>query len=682
MGGILKIIGIDILPQHSPSSHAQPHYAVAILVDGKIVSKYTDVSLARLLRLIDEEEPDYVAIDNILELGEDVNSVVNIIRNFPPKTKLVQVTKLEGNREYPLSFLARLNGLSVGDKLTPLQAAEISALLASKGIGSMVKIYDEKTMILVSRARTLKAGGMSRERYLRHIHTLILRITRKVKESLDKAGLDYDYFYRKTVTGLEGSVFIVYAERRKLFGIVRPMKGHDVNVIIKPIERQKVNFIPLKGHEEQFKLSPRYIIIGLDPGIVTGMAILDIEGRPLLTLSKRYLSRGDIISIAYEYGTPILIATDVPRPPSMVKKLASTLKAPLYTPPRTLSVVEKEELVHEYLERFRNDVFEKIEVVNSHQRDALASAIKAYLNFKPKFEQAEAKIRELGVSIPLREVKALIIRGKSIMDAINDVKKKYSQKDSRSTVERIAYVTDPQLIEQLRTQIKKQNELIDKLIEERSYLYEQINKLKKRVHQLEELLNEITNEQALKLKENKLIATMSRRIEELQYSLSQLKEERNNLLNDLNEIKKNLRLMLLKKQAPIKYVRALTIDSLNESTEKWNISKGDLLLVLDISLASEDALQRLKSIGIKAILTTTYPPDHVNELALEYEIPIITISERRVKWILGIPFITNLSELNKSIKEIRKDLKKKARLRSLQDLKRIVNEYRSMRFSS
>ena len=677
----MKVVGIDILPHQSPSSQAQPRYAVVIIDNGKITTRLDEVSFTRLLRLIHEEEPEYVAVDNLLELGEDMSAVVNFIRNFPPGTKLVQVTRINGSKEYPLSFLARLNGIPVGDKLSPLQAAEVAALLVLKGIGSIVKIHDEKTMIVVSRARTLKAGGMSRERYLRHVHTLILRITKKVKEALDKAGLDYDYFYRKTVTGLEGSVFIVYTERKNLYGIVRPMKGHDVSVTVKPIERQKVAFVPLKGPKAMTKPSLRYVILGVDPGIVTGIAIVDIEGRPLVTVSKRYFSRGDIINLVYEYGTPVLIATDVPHPPAMVKKLASTLNVPLFTPHRTLSVAEKERLVQEYLERYRENSSYRVNVANSHQRDALASAIKAFLSFKPKLEQVEAKVRELGVDVPLREVKALVLQGKSIMDSVNEVLRRRSSMSPRGKREVHLHAMDMQVMEQLRTQVKKQSELIDKLLEERQYLYEKINDLQKRIEQLESLLDEVTREQALKLKENKLLAAMSRRVEELQAHLSRLKGEKESIAAKLNSARDVLKKIAIGDIIPMKYIRALTRDSVNEGCNEWGITADDVLLVLDSNVASQEAFKRLKELGVRALICMSPPPGHVQELAVEYELPLVTLPKERLSWFLQMPLISDPHDLERLIRKAEEEIRDKARLRNIQKLKRIVSEYRNMRVS-
>lgn len=676
LGGMLKVIGVDILPRKSPGSQSQPHYAVVVVEDGKIRDRIDDVSLSRLLKLIEEEHPDYVAIDNIFELGETTSDVINIIQNLPYGTRLVQVTLVDGNQTYPLSFLAHLNGIPLGEKPSPLKAAEVAALLVFKGVGSIARIYDEKTKIVISKARTLKSGGMSRERYLRRIRTLILRVTRQIKEALDTAGLDYDYFYRRTTAGLDGSVFIVYAERRKLYGIVKPMRGHDINVSIKPIEHRTISFVPIHHTSYPPRVPSRYIIMGVDPGIVAGLAILDIEGRPLYVVSKRYFSRGDMISIAREYGLPVLISTDVSKPPTMVRKLAASLNIPLFTPSRTLSVAEKERIVREYLSKFKN--LNNVKVSNSHERDALAAAIKAYLSFKSKFEQAEAKIRELGINISLREVKALIIRGKSISEAINGALKNL-KKVKESQDETPAVMPDTQIIESLKAQIRRQNELIERLTRERELLHSRIRELNKRIDQLEELLNLVTSDQALKLKESRMIASLSRQVEELNHELTSARKEISQLRKELEQARDSLKLIARNMAMPIKFVRALTRDSINEAIEEWSLKKGDLLLALDCTTASEDAFRRLSEIKIRAIISLSSPPEHVLDMAIDFEIPIIVLPSDRIIWRLGIPLILDYHKLLSSVKEAEREVQAKARLRNLRELERIIKEYRSER---
>ncbi|RLF14288.1 MAG: hypothetical protein DRJ66_06315 [Thermoprotei archaeon] len=672
----MKVIGIDILPHTSPSSSSQACYAVAIIDNGQVVARYPKVRFNDLLKLIFEEHPDIVATDNVFELAEDKNSLMELLRKLCLVTDVVQVTMNPDSSTTPLSVIAKREGLAFGDKLSPLEAAEVIARLAYKGVGCRLKIYEEKTKIIVTRARTLKAGGMSRPRYQRRIYSLILRVSKKIKETLDKFGFDYDVFYRKGPSGLERCLFIVYAPRRSLQGLIKPMKGHDIVVKISPIERQDIAFEPLKGNRPLAPPAHRYLIVGIDPGIVAGLALIDVDGNPIYIVSKRYLSRSDIVSIIYEYGTPVIVATDVDHPPTMVKKLASMLNVPIFTPPQTLCVTEKEKLVQEYLKSLRKLAPSPLVIKDSHQRDALAAALKAYKHYKPKFDQAKEKIIELHLEIPFKEVKALIIRGYSVSEAIKEVMKKYSQKLSPKQV-------SPQqntwIIESLRRRLYKQAELILRLTEERDLLMDKIKELRNKVKELENKLNELSMEQSLKLRESRTLMSLSRQIDELREALAKAEQARSSLERSLKDAINILKCVAKGEIHPVKPLRALTMDGVKELEEEWTISEDDILFVTDISYAHEDALKSLQSKNILGLISLEEPPEHVKHELKAHGLPIIVISEEDIIIFNGIPLVRDVERLRSRLRKMRNELRRFLRSDRLRMFKRLLQEYRDER---
>ena len=66
----------------------------------------------------------------------------------------------------------------------------------------------------------------------------------------------------------------------------------------------------------------RHIIAGIDPGTTIGIAILDLSGRKIATLSASN-GMGEAVSIIEKHGTPSLIACDKMPAPEMVHKVAS-----------------------------------------------------------------------------------------------------------------------------------------------------------------------------------------------------------------------------------------------------------------------------------------------------------------------------------------------------------------------
>ena len=94
--------------------------------------------------------------------------------------------------------------------------------------------------------------------------------------------------------------------------------------------------------------SDRGLIVGIDPGPNTGIAILNFNGNILLLDSMRSAARGDIIRKITLHGDPTLVAADVTPPPDFVVKISRMLNTGLTYPERLYSSHEKSEMVDNY----------------------------------------------------------------------------------------------------------------------------------------------------------------------------------------------------------------------------------------------------------------------------------------------------------------------------------------------
>lgn len=394
-------MGIDI-SQGSPLSQRDARYSVVVIdEEGRLVHKQEDVSVYRLIRLAWEFKPKIIALDNIYELGGTEKDFAKIVSMLPMESEVVQTT-FDGTTFRDIRDIAKNNGIEVQGKPNSSKTAYINAQLALKGVGTRVKLVEEKTKVLVSRGKNYGPGGMSSNRFKRKTRVLVLRAARQVKESLDAHGFDYDMIIRRSKSGLEGAVFMVYAPRSSLFGIVKKFKGHDVTIDIKPIYKSKIEFI----HRKEKKDRP--LIVGVDPGIAVGVSAIDIYGRPVILMKRKSMDREDVIEVLLKYGTPVVISTDVNPVPDTVKKIASQLGVRLYIPERTMSVEDKMRLVQEYSERY------KVKVESTHIRDSLAAAIRAYNDMEKKIRQVDGYIRRYGLDIELDKVASCVIRGETI----------------------------------------------------------------------------------------------------------------------------------------------------------------------------------------------------------------------------------------------------------------------------
>jgi len=660
------IIGIDILPGESVASIKEPHYAVAVLKDDKIIEKKKNVSLRELKNLIRRIRPCILAVDNIFEIVRDKDELVKFLSEFDFPLKIIQVTKVRGE-DKSLEEVARELEFSQRGKLSPMDAAELIAQLANLKIGSFVEVFEEETKITVSRKRSLGSGGMSTERYKRNIQSLILRVTKEIKETLDKAGFDYDLFFRKGDHGLQGSTFIVYAPREKLYGVVRPMKGHDVQVVIKPTVKSEIEFVPTIAPSKRARseVPQRYLMVGIDPGIVTGVAVISLSGRPIVIFSKRELSRNQLIRVLSSYGRVVLVATDVVPPPLYVKKLATSLNAVLYTPSHTLSVEEKRKLVQNYRERYAG-----MKVLNAHQRDALAAVLKAYNSFKPKFEKLEKGLRRIDVPLSLNEAKALLIRGKTIKEVIEELSKRAKPKERvceiRTRADEIS-----KYIEGLRSRIASLEIMLREKERENRELQHKVSELEKELLAIQRKLIRIVREREAKVLRDRKVMILSETIESLRKRLASLEAENSELREKLRTWKLITRKALKGEIEELINIPSLTPSRISSVGEL----KDKIIYVASASSSDFRVAETLSRLNVKAVVIREPLPLHIKEAIEEAGIPVVEGKDIDVTVLDGCVFANKpmLEEIiNRELRRI--DIEREKRFEMT--FERIIEEYR------
>lgn len=498
----MRVMGIDI-EKGSPGSTEQPRYSVAILDEnGEPVVKAEDVTKSRLVRLAWEYDVSLLGTDNIYELGSNDREVISLLSLLPEKLEVIQVTVKNGVF-LDLRDVAKEYGIEVQGKPTPARTAFIVATLALKGAGTKIKFVENRTKIIISKGRRSGPGGMSSNRYKRHLRGLVLRVFRRVKEELDRHNFDYDVVVRRTKAGMEGAMFIVYAPRESLYGLVKKMSGHDVNLEIRAYYRDRIEFVDTK------RISQRPVIVGLDPGLEVGISILDMYGNPVLLTTKRGVDRESVIELILEKGTPALIATDVNPVPDTVKKMSAVLKARLYVPEKSLSVDEKQSLLDEYSTKYG------IHVSDPHIRDSLAAAIVAYREVERKLRQAEGMITRFGIDIDRNNVFRCVVNGSTIAECIeNEIEKKISVPQNTGVVKQEVKAEHNEKLAEENTLLKQEllrlNRTVSRLIHEKEMLERRVEEIKRlynaeldrdrRVEELKRILEQ-KNREIIKLKE-------------------------------------------------------------------------------------------------------------------------------------------------------------------------------------
>jgi len=404
------IIGIDINGRR---------FSYAVFNNGDIIERGT-VDPQDLIRIVKRIRPSAIAVDNIGEVMELSPGIIKRLGRLPFNVYLVQVTRVSPDTEESMEVLVnKYFGLSIG-KLDPDTTAEYLARLCSMGVGSIVKVYEPETRIVIKASISTTPGGMSRNRFERNIAHRIRYLAKEIKERLEKDGVDYDMFIAPESEGLRSVVFIAYADRTTIRSIIKPRRSMDVKVIVESVPSDSIKFASLtetEAVEVGGAIKDRKLIVGIDPGIVTGLAILDMNGNVLTLHSGKNLSRRHVLRIVYQYGTPILVAVDTAKPSDYAKKLAAMIGAVLYYPDKDLSISEKSEIAVKISRE------QGIVVKDPHMRDALAAAYKSFIQLKPKLDRVEDEVRR-SIARVIDEAKALVIKGMPIKQAVDEASRK------------------------------------------------------------------------------------------------------------------------------------------------------------------------------------------------------------------------------------------------------------------
>ncbi len=666
-GKQLLIMGVDLV-SHGGKGRA-PKYALVLLKSsGEVVFESSEVSLHRLIRLLWEYRPDVLAVDNVFELGDSERKLVKFFNIIPPTVKVVQVTRWK-DEFVNLKEAAIRSGLGfIQGKPMPLRTAYIVALIASRGYGVEVKLYEEKTKIIVSRTASIGPGGMSQNRYKRRLRGIVLSLTRKIKEALDKHGLDYDLTFRKSGGGLESSIFTVYAPREKLYGIVKPLRTSDVRVEIRPVYKPKLSFL----NREEGVGGQRYLIVGVDPGISTGVAIIDIDGVPLTVLSGRGLDRVDIVNNILSYGIPLVIATDVNPPPDTVKKLASMFNAVLYTPPQSLTSEEKRQLVEDYISKYK-----WIKIEDSHQRDALAAALRAYHSIESKLRQVGSYLSRIGLEVSVDNIKAAVVKGKTIAEAIEEEIAKLYEEEEEDVEEKHRHYEKQEKQESMIEE--KLREELREVKMEREHLRERVRELERRIRQLEFEL-EYTKRIPHSPEEE-----AARTIEMLKNEVKALKEYSRELEEELARVRdeltryRELFLQLMKnKVIPVRKLHMLTLDAISKSEKiLGTFREGEIVYIENPGFYESKALEKLVKCNVKAVLLDDVEGKGLVDALANKIIPVLKLEDYFVGEFFDVILVK--SEITRKADELRKKLEEQQRVIERSKLLKLLEEYRSSR---
>jgi predicted RNase H-like nuclease (RuvC/YqgF family) len=327
------------------------------------------------------------------------------------------------------------------------------------------------------------------------------------------------------------------------------------------------------------------------------------------------------------------------------------INAALYYPERDLSVSEKSEIAIKVSKE------QGVSVKDPHMRDALAAAYKSFIQLKPKLDRIEEEVRRAFMKT-VDDVKALVIKGMSIKQAIDEVSRKIEVQSSQE-VRVIQQGRDCDCkCEDIRKNYEETIKALNSEIERLKRLY---NETKSRV---EELLNSYDSE----ARRDNLVRSLSTRLEILENDLEKYKRKIVELESALSGFMKSfVDYIEGNKYALIKHDENMSIDFIAQAR--------NIIPVMTLGELMDIGIDRLINVGISSVI-------------------LIDISDKNVirpLWKRGLRVIPlnlvykgspdNVMFIDKSIINNTIELLGKEFLSAVDEdyLRRIVNEYRRLR---
>ena len=588
------VFGVDV--QSGDVRGDAPSYAL-VTFDGEDVERDV-VSRRKLLRLIGDREPDLVATDNMYELAEDKDALVHLLRSLPAGTSLVQVTGDE--RPEPLSRVASRHGVPYGKK--PMQEAEAAARLAAHNVGYEVSAFTNTTTVKVSRGRSTGKGGWSEDRFTRRIHGAVRTRAREIQSDLDDAGLDYEADVTEKYGGYSRAVFSVEAPPGDI--PASNERAGDVRVEVERERRDGVEFEPLAKRRDR-------VIVGIDPGTTTAVALLGLDGEELDVTSTRTADTAAVIEWIVERGRPVVVAADVNPMPETVEKFRRSFDAGRWRPERDLPIDEKQHRTREH--GYDND----------HERDALAAALFAHDDHADQFERIRSKVP---AGFDAGEVIARVVGGDESVEAVlDDLAPEEAEEGDEPEHEPRELTPEERRIKELEGRVERLESHVDDL-------EATIDEKDARIEEYEEELSAARREERRDARQRRDVARLKRENDRLERELDDLADREEALAGKLERLKALWKLdhddfetvaeKAKQSLVSLKPVEQFTVDAIEAAEAEFGLSKGDVILLRDASGAGRRTAERLADVEPRAVLKNGGLSDVADEVLFEHRVPV------------------------------------------------------------
>ena len=659
------VFGVDV--QSGDVRGADPTYALVVLdpvddddpdapdADGPLARVTRDaVSLRKLRRLIDEREPRFVATDNAYELAPDKNALVGLLRSLPDGTRLVQVTGAE--RPEPLSRVASRHGIPYGKK--PMQEAEAAARLAAANVGHEVTAFTDETTVKVSRGRSTGKGGWSQDRYTRRIHGNVKKRSRQVESKLRSENLDYEKEVTEKYGGYSSAVFTVAARPEDI--PVSNSRAGDVRVEVERERRDGVEYEPLVKRRDR-------VIVGIDPGTTTAVAVVGLDGTVHARFSSRTADTADVTEWIIEQGRPIIVAADVEPMPETVEKFRRSFDAAAWRPTTDLPVDEK-------LHRTREHPYE-----NDHERDALAAALYAYDDHEDQFERIAAKTPP---RLDREAVIARVVAGdQSVETAVADLRDDDGEDDADEEPE--SDPTEPDLTEE-EAEIRRLRERVERLEGHTESLEDDLDERDERIAELEDELEEAKREERIEARTRRIVSRDERERDRLERERDDAEERVAELERKVETLKELWKLdhsnfadvAAERELVSVKVVEQFTLDAVDRADEEYGLVAGDVVYLRDASGAGRRTAERLAGTDPRAVIRDGNLSQVADQVLFDHDIPVVPAEDVPVREVDELA-VAGEADLEAAVEDWEERAVERRKDEQAEQLDRIISEHRA-----
>ncbi len=311
------------------------------------------------------------------------------------------------------------------------------------------------------------------------------------------------------------------------------------------------------------------LIIGVDPGTTLGYSIIDLDGNLIELNSSKLLNISDLTLNLIKFGRVAVISTDKANIPSYIKSLARRNGAIIISPEKDMLIEEKRDLIKNF------------KVSNTHERDALASALFAYKKLNPLIEKIKRHLKDK--ENLFNDVFYLVIKNQiSVSEALKQLK-------PQEIIEEKTKIIQKQEVKQISTE-----ELLtdNKILNHKNQFYKQ------KIYHLNNKiigLNKKFNSEFLNKRTKQVIEYKNDRINSLVNELSNYQLEIISLKNEINSLKQLINAS--NQRYIVKKLNNLSKEEVFNKNRALDLENESILFVYDPSIISDKSLNLLKNLS-------------------------------------------------------------------------------------